>query len=96
MFTQTVSLKEFMIANKAKSIAMKLNKSTGKTFGVIGDLTALVSNKIKAITADNFNDLSVSWFESEDGVEGWMVHPNGGAETISEFSLEFVMEEQAN
>ena len=94
MFTQTLTLKAFMINNKAKSVAVKLNKSTGKTFATIGEETALLSKKISAITADNFNDLSVSWFESEDGVEGWMIHPTGGAETISEFVFEFAMEEQ--
>ena len=93
MFTQTVTLREFMIANKAKKVELKLNKSTGKTFGVIGEETTVLSKKVSTINAENFNELSVSFFESEDGeVQGWMIHPTGGAETLVEFTLEEVPE----
>ena len=92
MFTQTQTLADFLKANGGK-LQLKKNKSTGKTFVAIGELTAMLSKKVDTVNAENFRELSVSHFESEDGeVRGWMVHPTGGAETIAEFSLDEIPE----
>jgi len=91
MFSKTVSLDAFAIANKIADLELIVNPNTGKTFAKTNTgLTMRVSEKV----TDLEGDLSVSWFAPENGDASWMLHKTGAAANVvakKTFSFEAVI-----
>jgi hypothetical protein len=80
MFTKTQSLNSFAVANGINELDLILNPNTGKLFGKTNTgLTMRVAEKVK----DLDGDLSVSWFEPENGEPSWLLHTTGVTNVVS-------------
>jgi hypothetical protein len=91
MFSKTVSLNAFAIANGIAELDLIVNPNTGKTFAKTNTgLTMRVSEKV----TDLEGDLSVSWFAPENGDASWMLHITGASSNVvakKTFSFESVI-----
>jgi len=91
MFSKTQTLNAFAIANGVAELDLIVNPNTGKTFAKTNTgLTMRVSEKV----TDLDGDLSVSWFEPENGDASWMLHKTGASSNVvakKTFSFEAVI-----
>lgn len=84
VFSKTQSIGVFAQINGISKIDLVVNPHNGNTFGVSNTgLTFRVSTQVKALTAD----LSVSWFEPDNGEASWMIHPTGESNVQSSLSF---------
>jgi len=89
VFSQTQNLVAFMNNNGFTTVDLRVNQEKGTKFVAFdgNKLSARVGKDLDAITAD----LSISYFEPEDGGEAsWMIHRTGESQAVvvSTFSLE--------
>jgi hypothetical protein len=91
MFSKTVSLNSFAVANGIAELELIVNPNTGKTFAKTNTgVTMRVSEKVK----DLDGDLSVSWFAPENGDASWLLHATGANANVvakKTFSFETVI-----
>lgn len=85
MFSKTQPLVDFLVSLGATKMDLVRNPNTGsRFFSVVGtETTGRVAEKVETLSAD----LSVSWFQPEDGEPSYMVHTTGSSNVESSFSI---------
>ncbi len=93
-FTETKSLAQFMQSIGATSLNIQQGEKKVPYVGFndSSKTTTMLSSKVSAVTAQNVNELQVSWLEGTDdrgiSVKGYLLHRAGTpAEVLSTFSL---------
>jgi len=93
-FTETKSLAQFMQSIGATSLNIQQGEKKVPYVGFNdkSKTTTMLSSKVSAVTAQNVNELQVSWLEGTDdrgiSVKGYLLHRAGTpAEVLSTFSL---------
>jgi hypothetical protein len=97
VFSKTVSVAGFAVSNGITDIKFieRVNKDTGVVTNFISCLdehgARLMTLRVaKDIPEDLSGDLSVSWFQPEDGGEAsWMLHRTGQSSVVEKGSLSF-------
>jgi hypothetical protein len=93
-FTETKTLAQFMQSIGATSLNIQQGEKKVPYVGFndSSKTTTMLSSKVSAVTAQNVNELQVSWLEGTDdrgiSVKGYLLHRAGTpAEVLSTFSL---------
>jgi len=93
-FTETKTLAQFMQSIGATSLNIQQGEKKVPYVGFNdkSKTTTMLSSKVSAVTAQNVNELQVSWLEGTDdrgiSVKGYLLHRAGTpAEVLSTFSL---------
>lgn len=85
MFSKTLTLQQFALTNGITGLDLVKNPHTGKRFAVTN--TGISMRVSEKISNDLDGNLSVSWFQPEDGEASWMLHPTGVTNVIGSLSF---------